>query len=380
MEAHKHELQTAVKGPLEKVTLAKSHKFLTLDAFRGIAAITVMSYHYLGKGSSSAIAHGYLAVDFFFMLSGFVLSFAYQEKLDTGWSTSGFIKTRVIRLYPLYVLGLILGFGLFLIGSRFGLTRSHDPIIWLFLCFALGSFLLPVPGFVHLAGPAQFPFNDPSWSLFYELFANLFHAFFLRRKGRVFLCGSLVVAGAAVFYSASKLGTVNFGTLRSQFLFGFPRVMFSYTAGIILFKMWQRGWIRYRLNPYVGIIILTVSLVAPIALSHTAIYDLVAICIIFPSLIICLASSHPHVRLANIFQLLGVSSYAIYILHIPMILLLSAIWKRCPGVQQFDFESPFARLIFIAIVCVVAVIVDRLYDVPVRQFLREKLVESRLKG
>ncbi len=361
-----------MKDTPEKIVPGKSHKFLTLDASRGVAAITVMAYHYLGE--KTVVAHGYLAVDFFFMLSGFVLTFAYQTKLDQGWSTGSFFKMRLVRLYPLYFLGLILGSLLFIVGSHLGITKRNDPLSIILLFFILGSLLLPIPSFFTTAGSAQFPFNYPSWSLFYELAANLFHAFLLRRKTWTFLCGTLLISGAGLFYSVSQFGTVDFGARQSQFFPGFLRVLFSYTGGILLFRIWQKGSIRLSLNPYMGIALLLIFLAAPIGINHIAFYELTAICLLFPVLILLLASTHPNPILVRPFQLLGTTSYSIYVLHLPMGTLLSAIWKRIPGLRILDFETPGVKIVFMVVVIAVAFIVDRIYDLPARNFLRDQFM------
>jgi peptidoglycan/LPS O-acetylase OafA/YrhL len=93
-------------------------RFTLLDALRGIAALVVVQFHLHELFGRLIFPHGYLAVDFFFMLSGFVLRFAYQQRLDTGWSLSRFLRVRLIRLYPLYLLGLLLGLGMFLLDRR----------------------------------------------------------------------------------------------------------------------------------------------------------------------------------------------------------------------------------------------------------------------
>ena len=150
-----------------------THKLLALDALRGVAACTVVLFH---RASRMPFPKGYLAVDFFFMLSGFVLTFAYQEKLDGGWSTRDFLATRIARLYPLYLLGFVLGL----------LVALSDPAIhfgpqgWV---SAIPNLLL-LPAWVgpHSKPPHAFPYNIPAWSLFFEVVANVLHALFLRRR------------------------------------------------------------------------------------------------------------------------------------------------------------------------------------------------------
>src|ERR1700760_1005878 len=89
--------------------MEKPRVFLCLDALRGTAAIVILLFHVPYFFGAVLFQHGYIAVDFFFMLSGFVLSFAYQEKIDQGGFFLRFAKIQMVRLYPLYFLGLVLG-------------------------------------------------------------------------------------------------------------------------------------------------------------------------------------------------------------------------------------------------------------------------------
>lgn len=83
-------------------------RFVTLDAMRGIAALVVVGRHFTDASGGHAAQFSYLAVDVFFLLSGFVLSLSYRRRFDAGMSAAEFMKLRVIRLYPLYFVGISL--------------------------------------------------------------------------------------------------------------------------------------------------------------------------------------------------------------------------------------------------------------------------------
>jgi peptidoglycan/LPS O-acetylase OafA/YrhL len=94
------------------------HSFQTLDALRGVAALVVVVHHNHPMFTWRP-HHGYLAVDLFFVLSGFVLSYAYQDRLDRGWPTIKFLRARLVRLAPLYLLALLFGFFLTILSGRY---------------------------------------------------------------------------------------------------------------------------------------------------------------------------------------------------------------------------------------------------------------------
>jgi peptidoglycan/LPS O-acetylase OafA/YrhL len=84
------------------------HQFATLDGLRGVAAIAVTSLHFRFELGKFLLPHSYLAVDFFFVLSGFVLAYAYEDRLSEGMKPIQFLRLRVIRLYPLYLIGTLI--------------------------------------------------------------------------------------------------------------------------------------------------------------------------------------------------------------------------------------------------------------------------------
>ena len=133
---------------------------------------------------------GYLAVDFFFMLSGFVLAFGYQRRLDGGWSTKDFLATRLARLYPLYLLGLMLGFVVSVAdpAMQMGVHGWESAVLNLFM---LPAWVSRHPGPLH-----AFPYNIPAWSLLFEIVANVIHALFLRRRSTGFLIAIIAISAA----------------------------------------------------------------------------------------------------------------------------------------------------------------------------------------
>ncbi|HSU19545.1 MAG TPA: acyltransferase family protein, partial [Acidobacteriaceae bacterium] len=176
-----------------------THKFETLDALRGIAALAVVEYHATAL-SAHAFRHGYLAVDFFFVLSGFVLSYAYGDRLAEGWSTASFMKARFIRLWPLNTLGLLLGL---LLGV------AHHPLdAALLRTILLNLIFLPSRLLPH---GSWFPVNPVAWTLFFELFSNLFHVLFLRRARSGVLIAVVCLSGAVYAQRILVAGSADIG-------------------------------------------------------------------------------------------------------------------------------------------------------------------------
>jgi len=356
----------------------KPHVFHTLDILRGVAAVAVMAFHFGLSGSGllgvSVFPHGYLAVDFFFVLSGFVLAFAYQDKLDLGWSSSSFFLVRVIRLYPLYFAGLVLGFAFSVLQSVFG--RHQVSATTTFLTLVASLLMVPAFGLKQQTGEATiYPYNKPAWSLFFEIMANVFHALLLRRRSWKFLAGTLCVTGAALIYSCLRYGSIGFGVNRSEFLYGFARVLFSYTVGISLLRVWKSGRGRMRVPPLVIAILLLIALAVPVYPRFTALYDLAATFILFPILVLAGAWSQPGPWFMRSCEWLGTASYAIYVLHVPIADFFAEAVRRISHREPALF-APWTGIACILLSIAAALLLDKFYDGRARTFLRKKLLRG----
>ena len=151
--------------------------YTALDGLRGVAAITVVCFHIFEAFATShldqRINHGYLAVDFFFMLSGFVVGYAYDDRWGT-MTTMDFIKRRIIRLHPMVVMGAIIGAVLFYFQGCSVWDVSKVTVSALLLATVLNALLIPaLPGHEVRGLGEMFPLNGPSWSLFFEYIGNI---------------------------------------------------------------------------------------------------------------------------------------------------------------------------------------------------------------
>jgi peptidoglycan/LPS O-acetylase OafA/YrhL len=351
--------------------LQKPHKFVTLDGLRGVAALAVLQLHTQTLFGALLFPEGYLAVDFFFLLSGFVMAYAYQQKLDRGMSTMEFFKTRMVRLYPLYGLGLLIGGAFSVVQMHDG--SSHPTVRGIVSVFLLGALWIPMPVIFSGYSSAIFPLNLPAWSLFYEICANIAHALFFRRRSWMYCGAVIVISGMALAVCGEFLNTMDFGVNHQGTLYAFFRVFFSYFLGNLLFRFWNRGWLRFKMPSLVSagvlLAVLAVRPPGPLLVS----YDLLVTILVFPILLLASSSAQPSRRWSKLFQALGTASYAIYVLHVPMERFFERAWTHIAK-HEANLDAPWPGILFVSLVILVALVVDSIYDLPVRAYLRERLL------
>lgn len=299
-----------------------------------------------------------MAVDLFFTLSGFVITYAYQHRLDNGLPTWTFLKLRLIRLYPLYVLTLCAG-----LAVSYGLNPHNSWFRWIY--FGLNAFFLPAFPW-HKSQPGLYPFNGPSWTLLLELAANVFHAAFLRRRSTAALLAMYAVCGLLLWAAAIHKGTLDAGWDRDVVLIGLPRVLFPYLSGALLFRIWRRKQAKKRSNS-----ILSVSLLAALAAvlmvpevgRLNILYALLADTCLLPLIVYCGAVAEPQSRSRRYFVLLGTASYAVYLLQFSFVFGQHAIWKRVYHMLP-NTDPPRAGLALIISLVAAALLLDTFYDFP----------------
>jgi len=215
-----------------------------LDALRGVAALTVVLFHTQeiysgGDHVKTLVNHGYLAVDFFFMMSGYVMAHAYDDRWGK-MSVKDFFKRRIIRLHPLVILGMTIGAVRFYFAEADYFPGRSDTFIWqLLLIMLIGYTLIPLPPSMNIRGWYEmYPLNGPAWSLFFEYIANILHALFLRRLSKTILSILVLIAAAALVHLAvtSSAGDIHGGwsIVPGELRIGFARLMFPYLAGMLL--------------------------------------------------------------------------------------------------------------------------------------------------
>ena len=288
-----------------------------LDALRGLAALLVLAYHARGLAlPREVLAHGYLAVDLFFVISGFVLARAYEAGLAAG-EGAAFMVRRLKRLYPMAVLGLLLGAGIWLSGGK-------EPGV-IALLLALGVAFVP-----FTAGRDVFPLNGPQWSLMWELLANLVYAVVApwlttRRLALLVAAGGTAHAALAVIH-----GTGSLGPYGHDWWTGAPRVVFGFFAGVLLARLAKEGRPKAPVPPIAAILAVVVLVLSPpVPEAARAAFDLVAALAVFPLLVAAAARAEVD-RLRPVLDGLAGISYALYALHIPIVLGLSEVARGLP--------------------------------------------------
>lgn len=350
------------------------HSFATLDGLRGVAAIAVVLFHYPSLVGRQIVPQGYLAVDFFFLLSGFVLTFAYQGRLASGWSLNQFLRVRIARLYPLYCLGLLFGFLVNRLQAMHGTSVGSTTTVLTML--GLGLFFLP---YVCGHGTVIFPLNMPSWSVLMELLANVIHAVFYRRPSTTKLLVGVVIGLSGTLIAAIRLGNFDFGATNPFAVFALFRVLCSYSLGILLFRFWQKTRVRWRVSPVVISILLIAILAAPVPGRFLIAYEVLAAVLLFPLLVFAGASTQPKPRYLRIFLLLGQASYAIYVLQAPLVQLYLRAWANVTH-HSAEFYRPWSGLLYACLLVGLALLVDYVYDLPARALLKRWLTKGDTKA
>jgi peptidoglycan/LPS O-acetylase OafA/YrhL len=334
------------------------HRFTVLDGLRGLAAIAVVEFHI--TPTALGFHRAYLAVDFFFLLSGFVMSFTYGQRLMQGWSAKQFLRARVIRLYPLYFAALLLGLAA---NSLLGLLRQSNTS-WVATVFAFFPGMLFLPFFTKAT--YAFPLNIPSWSLFGELVANVIHAVLLRRAS----CRTLVLlflASATLLIAFSFLHhSLDFGAFSGDVLPSVLRVLTSYILGILLERWHRTNNVRVPGAMLLAPLGLMLALSTPLRLGFAT--DLVTVLLFFPAILLTGATVTKTGRFSRPLELLGLTSYALYVLQRPSFILFHLALPHGNSEMTRPFTIPEA-LIFSLVLLLVCWLADRFYDFPVRALL-----------
>jgi peptidoglycan/LPS O-acetylase OafA/YrhL len=347
------------------VRQTKPH-FEVLDGLRGVAAVGVVTFHFMEmviwNYSKLWIGHGFLAVDFFFCLSGFVMGYAYDDRLrKMGFRT--FLKTRLIRLHPLVVLGAVLGLIAFY-ANPFGVTPGYGPGK-VALMFAASLLLIPY-GAMKERSQNLFSLNAPAWSLFWEYVANVVFAIALYRINRRLLAVLTIVAAVLLCWTGYRAGNLSGGWSARNFWDGGARVAFSFMAGLLVYRM---GW---RLRTRLGFAALSVLLVAALAMPYATggwIREAAVIILYFPLLIALGAGATVSPRMERLCRFSGDLSYPLYMTHYAVIW----IWGDFAVKHKLATAGMGPDVICgVAIMVAFAYLVMVAYDKPVRAYLRAR--------
>lgn len=346
-------------------------RYATLDTLRGVAALAVMVFH-LGevKLAPNIVPHGYLAVDLFFMLSGFVVAHAYEEALRGSLSFRSFALRRAIRLYPLAILGAMSGLSLLILKWRY-FPEKVDPLPNILISGLLNGLLLPTPFGGEASNYELFPGNGPLWTLFFELAANLAWASWGPHLRIRTLLVVVAIAGLAIVALSWNAGTANLGFDLATAPGGAARVCFGFPLGVVLFRLlgdsaWTSRLRSDRTGPaIVGILLISILAMPQATSSSTfAAWDIVSILFLIPAIV---ASGISQCECGRFGDFIGELSYPIYVLHFPIILLASGLHQLM--LAQVPVIAILAATI--AVVIAAALFALRFYDLPVRSWLSQ---------
>lgn len=347
-------------------------RFLLLDGLRGVAAFAVILDHVPGGWLGEMVPGRYLSVDFFFVLSGFVLAHAYGRRLEAGWSPFAFMTARLIRLYPMYLMALAIGMGLAVLGALRGWIGPGWGDIAVVAGFSV--LFLPTPPGGGFGGGELYPANAPAWSLFFELIANLVYALVARFLGWRVLGLILVMGAVAVVFTLLRhAGTGGPGWLWPHLDAGLARVMFGFFAGVAIYRL--RGQVKLWALPWW---LAAAAFVAVIAVrtpeAWRAAYDVVAALVLMPLLVAFGSGAKVSGRVARTCGVFGLLSYGVYVLHVPMFAVVG-VAAGAAGVQLG--EGPVLAIGVGLLAALAAGVAHFVYDAPVRRWLTRRLMRER---
>jgi peptidoglycan/LPS O-acetylase OafA/YrhL len=349
----------------------RGQRFLMLDLMRGIAAISVLVYH-TGNLLNFQMPSAYLAVDLFFLLSGFVIAHNYDRKIAAGMSFTEFVVQRLIRLYPCLLLTLLLGVLIFCLR-----TIRHTGHLdgWGVLGAAcLNALFLPAMVQPFRIG-GLFPFDGASWSLTFELIANVAYWYTFRRMTGLRLALLILLALVGVVLAIRVFGQIDLGMRAEDFWWGIPRVTLSFFMGVALRRYFYER-VPFKLEgsaaPLVLFwLLLLFSLNRFVSPGHIAAVELLTIAVLFPLLLLTVAGATPGPRMALICKWTGDASYPVYLLQVPFMGVVAGIHQWVWGINAPD-PVPAFGIVHVLGTIACALCIDRYYELPVRKFLKAR--------
>jgi peptidoglycan/LPS O-acetylase OafA/YrhL len=349
----------------------KKH-FAILDGLRGVAALAVVIFHFMEwvspDYSKNFIGHGYLAVDFFFCLSGFVIGYAYDSRIKE-MGIKEFFKSRLIRLHPLVVLGAVLG----ILGFLFDPFADHTGIYSagrLALIFACTLLLIPFPvmedRYFNLFG-----LNAPAWSLFWEYVANIVYALVLCRLNRKVIAMLTAAAALAICYVAYRSGTLSGGWGKASFWDGSIRVSFSFLAGLLIYRY---SWIIKNRIGFIGLaLLLSVAFLLPY-FSFNWIVEALLVLLYFPLIVALGAGSVLSGKSEGICNFSGRISYPLYMTHYFFIWIFASYFTSHPTTTGEQFAIISVSTLLLVGLAYLALIA---YDAPIRKYLTKRRMAKK---
>jgi peptidoglycan/LPS O-acetylase OafA/YrhL len=357
-------LSPAILSP--DILKSKQH-FEILDGLRGVAALAIVVFHFMEMAisdfSKNFIAHGFLAVDFFFCLSGFVIGYAYDDRIKK-MGVIEFFKSRLIRLHPLVILGTVVGLLSFLFDPFGGQPEAYSAGK-IFLIFMSSILLIPFP-VIEERSFNLFGLNAPSWSLFWEYVANIVYAFILYKVGRHLLLFLTIIAAAALCFVGYNAGSLLGGWAGVNFWDGGARILYSFLAGLLIYRS---NWIIKSKLGFAGLtLLLMIAFLVPFT-KWSWVTQLITVLFYFPLLVALGAGAQVSQGLKKLCDFSGRISYPLYMTHYMAIWIFYNYYNTYkPGTTQLTVIVIAGTMLLIGFAYLVMVF----YDEPVRKYLNEK--------
>lgn len=365
-----------------------------LDGLRGVAALLVVFYHIFEGLSFAAggtlittINHGYLAVDFFFILSGFVIGYAYDDRWKRNMTLGNFFTRRLIRLHPMIIMGTIIGAITFCIQGSVQWDGSHVATSAVMLALLAAMFFIPAypgAGYDVRGNGEMFSLNGPSWSLFFEYIGNILYALFIHRLSNRGLAILVALSGIGLAWFA-LFDIVGYGMLGvgwtldgANFWGGMLRMLFPFSLGMLLSRHFRpiktRG--AFWICSAVLLILFCIPYIegkSPVCLN--GVYELICIALIFPALVWIAASGKTTDKQSTrICRFLGDISFPLYAIHYPLMYLFYA-WLIKNKLYTFTECWQMAALVYTGSI-LLAYLCLKCYDEPVRKWLSRKFLSK----
>lgn len=342
-------------------------RFAYLDGIRGMAALFVLARHW-DELFRFDFYQSYLAVDLFFMLSGFVIAHAYDRKLRSGALSPGsFMRLRFARLYPVYALAVVICAAYFL--AR---TVSHGgPAALVFEWLVATTMALCFVPFTVTGSAVLFSVNVCFWSLSQEMLVNLLYAYTRRSVSNRMLMAIVALAGAGLVALAIATGTIGHGYMRgaTSFFGGFLRAVFGIGLGMLLYRHRERlAPIACQLPAWFSFPLVAVLLMAPQLPGYPWLVHVVGVFVVLPAAIIMATHGEPARGWpSRAMEALGVASYPLYLLHVPFGHLVR---RAAAGLEDWSVLVATAMALLLFFLCLQ---LDKHFDTPVRTWLRARL-------
>lgn len=351
--------------------LAKLRMFHTLDALRGVAAMTIVLFHAAFFYRIVMPAEGQIAVDLFFVMSGFIIAYRYEDDLRRGMGLGRFIKVRLIRLYPLFILGAVLGAVPHLVAVAAGVGNDFQK--GMVESLPLAIFMLPS----RLAMPRigeLYPLNYVAWSLALEIVVNVIYAATFRYWTLRRLTILLAVAFVGLCICAATFGSLKYGYGWRQAEVGPVRIAYGFAMGVMICRMIKSRPIAFRL-PWWAILAAALAIFFFDPPYWKPAWELFAVTVLVPGIVVAAISNEPPKAMQGVCALAGIFSYVVYSLHAPFI----GFFLRGEDRLHLDLtvQTPTETVAFSALLIAVCLVAHYGYDKPVRRLLTRRLLAGR---